>query len=322
MRNALSSRRSAPSGRDGAVSSPRWDHGRHGVIRSSRSELPVALTAGLHVVHRDTKICCAQPFDASLAGSPLSARRHLGRRRRQLRALLRARDARRAVPVRLARRRESSRSRIPLPEQTDMVWHGYLPDVRPGQLYGYRVHGPYEPDHGPPLQPAQGRARSVREGRRPRRVQWDDALFGYRIGDRRRPVVRRARQRRATRRSRRSSTRRSPGATTGRRARRGTRRSSTSCTSRASRSCIPHVPEPLRGTYAGLASEPAIEHLHVARRHGRRADAGASPRRRPAPRRSAACSNYWGYNTLVVLRARHPLRRVGVAARVRCASSR
>ena len=34
---------------------------------------------------------------------------------------------------------------IPLPEHTDMVWHGYLPDVDPGQLYGYRVHGPYDP---------------------------------------------------------------------------------------------------------------------------------------------------------------------------------
>ena len=37
---------------------------------------------------------------------------------------------------------------VPLPEHTDMVWHGYLPDVRPGQLYGYRVHGPYEPPAG------------------------------------------------------------------------------------------------------------------------------------------------------------------------------
>jgi glycogen operon protein len=35
--------------------------------------------------------------------------------------------------------------RFVLPEQTDMVWHGYLPDIRPSQLYGYRVHGPYEP---------------------------------------------------------------------------------------------------------------------------------------------------------------------------------
>ncbi len=37
---------------------------------------------------------------------------------------------------------------VTLPEHTDMVWHGYLPDVRPGQLYGYRVHGPYEPQTG------------------------------------------------------------------------------------------------------------------------------------------------------------------------------
>ena len=38
--------------------------------------------------------------------------------------------------------------RISMPEQTDLVWHAYLPDIRPGQLYGYRVHGPYEPANG------------------------------------------------------------------------------------------------------------------------------------------------------------------------------
>ncbi|MBL9163980.1 MAG: glycogen debranching protein GlgX [Planctomycetaceae bacterium] len=38
--------------------------------------------------------------------------------------------------------------RITLVEHTDMVWHCYLPDVRPGQVYGYRVHGPYEPEQG------------------------------------------------------------------------------------------------------------------------------------------------------------------------------
>src|SRR5688500_8917119 len=69
-----------------------------------------------------------------------------------------------------------------LPEHTDMVWHGYLPDIRPGQLYGFRVHGPYEPQHGHRFNPnkividpyakAIGRA-----------VQWDDSDFGYRIGD-------------------------------------------------------------------------------------------------------------------------------------------
>src|ERR1700733_13881580 len=38
--------------------------------------------------------------------------------------------------------------RIELPEYTDEVWHGFLPDARPGTIYGYRVHGPYEPDNG------------------------------------------------------------------------------------------------------------------------------------------------------------------------------
>src|SRR5678815_422346 len=36
-------------------------------------------------------------------------------------------------------------ARVELQEQTDMVWHGYLPEVRPDQLYGYRVYGPYDP---------------------------------------------------------------------------------------------------------------------------------------------------------------------------------
>ncbi|GAC1339472.1 MAG: glycogen debranching protein GlgX [Acetobacteraceae bacterium] len=38
--------------------------------------------------------------------------------------------------------------RIELPEYTDEVWHGYLPDARPGTVYGYRVHGPWEPEDG------------------------------------------------------------------------------------------------------------------------------------------------------------------------------
>src|SRR4026208_337750 len=42
----------------------------------------------------------------------------------------------------------SEAQRIELKEHTDLVWHIYLPDVSPGQLYGYRVHGPYHPEHG------------------------------------------------------------------------------------------------------------------------------------------------------------------------------
>jgi glycogen operon protein len=71
---------------------------------------------------------------------------------------------------------------IPLTEQTDMVWHGYLPDVRPGQLYGYRVHGPYVPSRGYRFNPNKiimdPYAKVVG-----RTVQWDDALFGFRYGD-------------------------------------------------------------------------------------------------------------------------------------------
>src|SRR4051812_49859400 len=39
-------------------------------------------------------------------------------------------------------------ARIELPEYRDEIWHGYVPDLRPGTIYGYRVHGPYEPDQG------------------------------------------------------------------------------------------------------------------------------------------------------------------------------
>ena len=42
---------------------------------------------------------------------------------------------------------------LSLPERTGPVWHGYLTGVYPGQLYGYRVHGPFEPEKRAPLQP-------------------------------------------------------------------------------------------------------------------------------------------------------------------------
>jgi isoamylase len=73
--------------------------------------------------------------------------------------------------------RETARTR--LVEQTDQVWHAYLPAVRPGQLYGYRVHGPYDPSAGHRFNPAKvlidPYAKAVNRG-----VRWDDAVFGYR----------------------------------------------------------------------------------------------------------------------------------------------
>src|SRR3954470_20557564 len=72
--------------------------------------------------------------------------------------------------------------RIVMPEQTDQVWHCYLPDVLPGQLYGYRVYGAYEPAQGHRFNPHKivldPYAKSIG-----RDLKWDDSLFGYRIGD-------------------------------------------------------------------------------------------------------------------------------------------
>lgn len=191
-------------------------------------------------------------------------------------------------------RRESRR--ITLPEYTDHVWHGYLPDARPGQIYGFRLHGPYDPGAGHRFNPNKvvldPYAKAV-----VRPVVWDDAMFGYEVGspeedlsfsegdnaafaplaavvdmsftwgDDRPPsvpwsdtVIYEAHVKGLTARH-------------------------------------PEVPADLRGTYAGLSSEPVIRHLkklgitaielmpihqHVDERHLVDRD----------------LSNYWGYNTL------------------------
>jgi isoamylase len=73
-------------------------------------------------------------------------------------------------------------ARIRLTEQTDQVWHAYLPEARPGQLYGYRVHGPYEPQAGHRFNPAKllidPYAKAIAST-----VAWSDAVFGYTIGN-------------------------------------------------------------------------------------------------------------------------------------------
>jgi len=73
-------------------------------------------------------------------------------------------------------------ARVALSEYTHEVWHGYLPDVRPGQRYGYRVYGPYEPEAGHRFNHHKllidPYAKSLAGT-----IKWDDALFGYRVGD-------------------------------------------------------------------------------------------------------------------------------------------
>ncbi|HEY5226003.1 MAG TPA: glycogen debranching protein GlgX [Methylovirgula sp.] len=70
--------------------------------------------------------------------------------------------------------------RIPLPESTDEVWHGYLPNAHAGLVYGYRAHGPYDPQNGHRFNSHKllldPYARQLSG-----ELRWSDALFGYRI---------------------------------------------------------------------------------------------------------------------------------------------
>ncbi|HPF59177.1 MAG TPA: glycogen debranching protein GlgX [Candidatus Competibacteraceae bacterium] len=71
----------------------------------------------------------------------------------------------------------------PLRERTGQVWHGYLPEARPGLLYGYRVHGPHRPEEGHRFNPNKllldPYAKAIAGP-----MQWSDAQFGYRLGGR------------------------------------------------------------------------------------------------------------------------------------------
>jgi len=77
---------------------------------------------------------------------------------------------------------EGTEERVPLDEVDAFVWHGYLPSVQPGQLYGYRVHGPYDPAQGQRFNPNKllldPYAKSVSG-----QIDWGQPLFGYTFGD-------------------------------------------------------------------------------------------------------------------------------------------
>jgi isoamylase len=185
---------------------------------------------------------------------------------------------------------------IPLPERTYQVWHGYFPDLQPGQLYGLRVHGPYEPKAGHRFNANKivldPYAKTIG-----RDLKWDDRLFGYTVGHKdedfsfderdnadvaplaaivdtaftwgsdqplripwEQTIIYEAHVKGFTR-------------------------------------LMPDVPEPVRGTYAGLASEAAIKHL---------TDLGVTAvellpihyhvdERFLVERKKV---NYWGYNSL------------------------
>src|SRR6188474_1468873 len=77
---------------------------------------------------------------------------------------------------------DSAETRIDLPEVTAFCWHGYVPGVRPGQRYGFRVHGPWAPEQGHRCHPAKllldPYAKAI-EGD----VRWNEAVFTYDTGD-------------------------------------------------------------------------------------------------------------------------------------------
>ena len=188
---------------------------------------------------------------------------------------------------------DGTETRVPLHEVDGFVWHGYLPGIGPGQRYGYRVHGPYDPGRGQRCNPAKllldPYAKAI-EGS----VRWDQAVFAYPFGQ-------------------------------------PDERNDTDSASYVPRSVVinpffswdndrhprtpyhetvvyeahvrgltklhPEVPPALRGSYQGLAHPAVIEHLHglgvtaieLMPVHQFISDAILAER---------GLANYWGYNTI------------------------
>ena len=80
-------------------------------------------------------------------------------------------------------------ARLPLPECTDGIWHGYLPGARPGQRYGYRAQGPYAPNEGHRFNPHKLLLDPYAR-RLAGELKWSDALLGYRAGSARGDLTR------------------------------------------------------------------------------------------------------------------------------------
>jgi isoamylase len=72
-------------------------------------------------------------------------------------------------------------ARITLPDYTDQIFHGYVEGLKPGQVYGYRVHGPYEPEAGHRFNPNKLLLDPYARGHTGE-IRWNDACYGYTIG--------------------------------------------------------------------------------------------------------------------------------------------
>ncbi|MDX1967727.1 MAG: glycogen debranching protein GlgX, partial [Planctomycetaceae bacterium] len=151
-------------------------------------------------------------------------------------------------------------ARLKLPEQTDYVFHGYVPGLKPGQLYGYRAHGPYDPLRGHRFN-AQKVVLDPYAKAIGRDLRWNDSLFGYTVG---RPDAD------LTRDDADSADFAPLAAVVDPRFRWGNDRPPRTpwhktliyeMHVKGFTQLSPWVPAPLRGTYAGLASAGALRHL-------------------------------------------------------------
>jgi glycogen operon protein len=188
---------------------------------------------------------------------------------------------------------------IALRERTDFVWHAYLPDARPEQLYGFRVHGPFEPERGHRFNPHKllidPYAKAISGT-----IRWSDALYGYPIGDPEGDLAMDTRDSAA-----------------------GMPRCVVVDASftwgddrhprvpwnrtviyeahvRGLTKLHPGIPEEIRGTYLALAQDPIVDHLHAL---GVTAVELLPVHQFVADRRlvDAGLTNYWGYNSIAFL---------------------
>jgi isoamylase len=186
--------------------------------------------------------------------------------------------------------------RVPLTERTDQVWHCYLPEARPGMLYGYRVHGPYRPDEGHRFN-AHKLVLDPYAMQIVGALRWSDALFGYTVGHKREDL---SYDRRDSAGGMPKCKVIDPAFTWG-----GDRRPDVPWHEtviyelhvRGFTSQHPEVPPALRGTYAGLATAPVIDFLKrlgVTTIELMPAHAFVDDRRLV----EKGLRNYWGYNTI------------------------
>jgi isoamylase len=203
--------------------------------------------------------------------------------------------------------------RIAVTERSDQIWHVHLPEARPCLLYGYRVHGSYAPAEGHRFNPAKvlldPYAKAVAGS-----VNWDDALFGYRPGEAETSTVPDERD---------SAAFVPKGVVVESAFSWGDDRLLRTpwhktviyeVHVKGFTARHPQVPPELRGTYAGLASPPALEHL---KRLGVTAVELLPVHHSVADKHlvDRGLTNYWGYNSIGYLAPAAHLASTGVRYR-------